>query len=246
VLAGLLQPPTRSRRRRFEQWKPFFFYSDFPSSWPWLEALGGALFVALGEVFAVGAAPCAGAAAMGAGGAAMGSGMDTLGAGAGSLDAGTGGALVEAEAMLVLAGALFAAFFGAAVALLGAALGRGESATALGADGSLPVSAKGVVEATLRLASATRDSAGAGVALTFDCAVVLSDEDVIRSSTIAPPITTAVIIPIATPKWFTALSNELSIGIGAGSVTAGCARQARSEGAYTGTSCGHTMKRRLI
>lgn len=137
--------------------------------------------MALGEVFAAGAVSCVGAAAMGA------------------------GALVEAEAVRVLAGALPAASFGAVLAWPGAATGRGESATALGVDGSLPAPAGGVVEATLLLVSATRDSAGTGGLLAFDSAGVLSEEDVIRSSTIAPPITTAVIIPIATPKWFTAL-----------------------------------------
>jgi hypothetical protein len=91
-----------------------------------------------------------------------------------------------------------ATFFGCSSDFAGVAGCGRDSTGALGIDASLPASANGVAELLpFVLVSATFASAFTDVALAFDCVAGLS---VNRSSTNAPPITTAVITANTMPK----------------------------------------------
>lgn len=103
--------------------------------------------------------------------------------------------------VLALDGAAVATFFGGSVELASAVACRRDSTGALGIDGTLPASANVVAEVLpFVLVSATFASDFTGVALALEAVAGLFGDEVTRSSTNAPPITTAVIAPNAMPK----------------------------------------------
>lgn len=136
---------------------------------------------------------------MGAGAAAVCAGA----AGVGSIGAGTVAAGAEAAGAVSI-GAWAVVCAGAVVAGTGAfreGLGLEGAAVATFIGGSLDLAGGASAEVLpFVLVSATFASDFTGVAVARDAVAGLSGDDVARSSTNAPPITTAVIAPNAMPK----------------------------------------------
>lgn len=187
------------------------------------------MLVVLGELLAVGVASRAGAEALGVvvvsagagvstiggGMVAIGGGVVTSGAGVGSMGggvvaSGVGEAWVAAGLRAVdsrfaagvgrFGGSRLASFFAGSLAFGMAGCGSGSAETG-GAVASFVASASLAAESPLAPVAAVLASDVTGVALALTSFAALSGDDVMRSSTNAPPITVTVITVNPIPKW---------------------------------------------